>query len=280
MKYLVLSDIHGNNIALEQVLSQVFAEQFQKILVLGDNIGDGPCPDKVLDILSERDVLFIQGNREQLAMEHFDGLPATQTALQWDFMRRSLAFLSSEKKAFIRSFPQQTTVEDAGLSLLMVHGSPFSIRELLYPDKTARLSACLDAIAQNILLCGHNHQQYARILDDKLILNPGSVGLCQTGEAFRADYAILELNHGQYKFALHHTYYDGEAIEKEYRRRGLLEGGVWGNIALREMGEGKMYIIGFARFVMEMAKAYGMSIQPIPDEIWREAVKTWDWQPA
>jgi len=179
----------------------------------------------------------------------------------------------------IAVLPPQRSVSSEGLDLLMVHGSPFSVRELLYPTRPDRLSACLDAIPQHILLCGHNHLQFTRIIEDKLVLNPGSVGLCQTGEHFRADYALLEVSHGQYKFALHHTYYDGQAVCREYEDRELFDD-IWGKIAYREMSEGRMYIIGFARYVMEKAKAAGLSIQPIPDEIWLEASQEWDWQPA
>ena len=91
MKFLVLSDIHGNNIALQAVLDKVKNQHYDRVLVLGDNIGDGPCPDKVLNILSQLQPVMIQGNREELACRHFAGFAETQKALQWQFMRESLS---------------------------------------------------------------------------------------------------------------------------------------------------------------------------------------------
>ncbi len=281
MKYLVLSDIHGNNVALEAVLNAVSCSRYDKILVLGDNIGDGPCPDKVLDILTQRNAVFIAGNREELASDHFNGFSETQTALQWKFMRDSIGFLRDEQRQFIASLKNQNTVKDSGLAIKMVHGSPDSVRELLYYNNHARLNQVLENIDENILLCGHNHYQFAYLApNDKLVLNPGSVGLSQKGESFRADYALLNICNGQFSFELNHTYYDGEKIKQEYLDRGLWDSTIWGQLAFREMSEGKMYIIGFARHVYNLARSKKASTHPLDDEIWLEACENWDWIPA
>ena len=279
MRYLVLSDIHGNNVALDAVLAAVPASRYDRILVLGDNVGDGPCPDKVLQTLAERNAVMIAGNREELARQHFDGFSETQTALQWKFMRESFRYLTDEQKAWIRSLKPQKVLEDVFLSLRMVHGSPFSIRELLYYNNPARLEECLRAISEHILLCGHNHYQFAHLAGDKLVLNPGSVGLSQKGEPFRADYALLNLSR-QFSFELNHVHYDGDAIQREYIERGLWDCSLWGQIAFREMSEGKMYIISFARHVFNLAKSRGAKTRPLDDDIWLEACKNWDWAPA
>ncbi len=278
MRYLVLSDIHGNSVALEAVLAKVSASRYDKILVLGDNVGDGPCPDKVLSMLTERNAIIIAGNREELAVDHFNGFSETQTALQWKFMRDSLAFLSPAQKEYINGLTNQRRVDDGELSIRMVHGSPDSIRELLYYNDHKRLNECLDKIDENILLCGHNHFQFAYLnTDDKLVLNPGSVGLSQKGEAFRADYALLNLCHNQFSFELNHTYYDGDKIKKEYIDRGLWDSTIWGQLAYREMSEGKTYIVGFARFVFNLAKEKKAPTHPLDDKTWLEASEKWNW---
>lgn len=279
MRYLVLSDIHGNNVALDAVLDSVPKCRYDKILVLGDNIGDGPCPDKVLFRLNELGAIMIAGNREELAAQHFNGFPETQTALQWKFMRDSFAFLTPEMREQIKGLKNQKTVNDGALSIKMVHGSPFSVRELLYYNNPARLEECLNAIDEPILLCGHNHFQFAHVFDDRLVLNPGSVGLSQKGEPFRADYAILNLS-SQFSFELNHVFYDGEKIEKEYLDRGLWNDSIWGRIAYKEMSEGRIYIISFARFVFNLAREKNAETHPIDDEIWLEACERWDWQPV
>lgn len=281
MRYLVLSDIHGNIVALNAVLNAVSKERYDKILVLGDNIGDGPCPDKVLDALIKKDAIFIAGNREELANDHFNGFSETQTALQWKFMRDSISFLTKEQRAFMKELKNQRVVETDGLKIRMVHGSPDSVRELLYHNKQNRLNEVLENIDEDILLCGHNHYQFAYLAQSgKLVLNPGSVGLSQKNESFRADYAILNVNNGQFSFELNHTYYDGEKIKEEYLKRNLWDTNIWGQLAFREMAEGKMYIIGFARFVFNLARTKKAPTHPLSDEIWNEASEKWDWVPA
>ena len=280
MRFLILSDIHGNNIALNHILSSVPNERYDKILVLGDNIGDGPCPDKVLQTLMDRDAILIQGNRELLACQHFEGNSITKDALQWDFMRRTLSYLTLRMRRLIAETPQSYSVPADDMSILMVHGSPFFIRELLFPNYPSRLNASLDYINEHILLCGHNHLQFSYIFNDKLALNPGSVGLCQTGEPFRADYALIDVRQGQFSFELNHIYYNGSLIHKEFENRGLFDNGIWGRIAYMEMSEGKMYINSFARFVFQLAKNADLGTDPIPDEIWEKASAEWDWMPT
>ncbi len=280
MKYLVLSDIHGNNVALDAILDSVPKARYDKVLVLGDNIGDGPCPDKVLTKLSELDSVMIAGNRELLAVQHYDGFSETQTALQWKFMRDSLAFMSDAQKEFIRTFKVQASCECGDISVLLVHGSPFSVRELLYYNNTQRLDECLEAIPENILLCGHNHYQFAYSRGDRLVMNPGSVGLSQKGESFRADYALLNISGNQFSFELNHAYYDGEKIKHEYIDRDLWDSSIWGQIAYKEMANGKMYINSFARFVYNLAKSKNVNLKPLDDGVWLVACEKWDWQPT
>ncbi|MBP5662247.1 MAG: metallophosphoesterase family protein [Clostridia bacterium] len=280
MNYLLLSDIHGNDAALAAVLAAVPTSRYDAILVLGDNVGDGPCPDKVLAELANRGAVQIAGNREELAVRHFDGFAETQAALQWKFMRDSLSFLSASQRDALRTLRNQKFLTDGDLSLRMVHGSPFSFREVLRPENTVRLEEALSAVDEPILLCGHYHYQYAYPCGQKLLLNPGSVGLSQKGEAFRADYALLHLSGNQVSFELNHTYYDGEAVLRSYKERGLWNATLWGRLAYREMSEGKPYIIGFARYVFSLAKQKGVDTHPLDDEIWKEASRTWQWTPA
>jgi len=278
VRYLVLSDIHGNNVALDTVLFKVSKSRYDKILVLGDNVGDGPCPDKVLKTLTELNAIMIAGNREELANDHFNGFFETQKALQWKFMRDSLGFLDESQRQFIAKLNNQKTVTDGDISIKMVHGSPDSVRELLYATNPARLNECLDSIDEKILLCGHNHFQFAYVSSsDKLVMNPGSVGLSQKGEAFRADYAILNIQRNQYSFELNHVYYDGEKIKQEYIDRGLWDSTIWGQLAHKEMSEGKTYIVSFAKFVYNLAKSKNASTHPLDDSIWLEASNKWDW---
>ena len=64
MRLAILSDIHGNYRAFEAVLEDIEQQQIDGIISLGDNIGYGPEPEKVVLELIRRDVGSVMGNHE------------------------------------------------------------------------------------------------------------------------------------------------------------------------------------------------------------------------
>ena len=51
MKYAIISDIHGNNIALKEALKIIEKENVSKIICLGDIVGIGVRSDECVKIL-------------------------------------------------------------------------------------------------------------------------------------------------------------------------------------------------------------------------------------
>lgn len=66
MKIGVISDIHGNHYALQEVLKVAKIEGIEKLLVLGDIVGYYYHPEIVLEMLSDWDCEIIKGNHEEL----------------------------------------------------------------------------------------------------------------------------------------------------------------------------------------------------------------------
>ena len=66
MKIAVLSDIHGNHIALQKVLNEIKNTNIRKIFIAGDFIGYYFWPKEVLSMISGLDVIAIQGNHEEM----------------------------------------------------------------------------------------------------------------------------------------------------------------------------------------------------------------------
>jgi predicted phosphodiesterase len=69
MKVAVISDIHGNIYALEEVLKSATKEKVEKLLVLGDVVGYYYHPDKVLKLLDDWDYELIRGNHEDILLD-------------------------------------------------------------------------------------------------------------------------------------------------------------------------------------------------------------------
>ena len=85
MRIAIVSDIHSNLEAFQEVLVDIDRLQVDGIVSLGDNIGYGPEPEAVLQLIRRHDISSILGNHERGIVE-----PAT---LSWfnPSARRSLS---------------------------------------------------------------------------------------------------------------------------------------------------------------------------------------------
>jgi predicted phosphodiesterase len=210
MRILVFSDIHGNAVALDDMLSDVRGEAFDQMVCLGDAIQGGPQPAEVVERLRHLACPVVMGNADAwlLTGEETGAEPITSDRLarmnevrQW-----SLAQLSEADRSFIAAFPPRVELafgED--LRLLAYHGSPHSFDDVILPDiAQEKLADYLRDYTADIYCGGHTHVQFVRRLGagQQIHFNPGSVGLTyshhQADGEFQADpwveYAILTLD--------------------------------------------------------------------------------------
>ncbi len=197
MKIAVLSDIHGNAVALERVLADASAMGIRHAFVLGDLFLKGPEPDRVLDLLSAFHILaWVKGNTDESLAETPMGYVAqneAETRLMlyhrycWDLLtRRTLDFIGGldEKAAF--------TLGKTGICC--VHGSPSSLRQGLDGDTPeGELECALQSVGEDIILCGHTHKPFEWWKGARGIVNCGSVGLPADGDP-DACYVELDLS--------------------------------------------------------------------------------------
>ncbi len=181
MRVAAIYDIHGNLPALEAVLREIDAVRPDVIVVGGDFVY-GPMPQATLERLrglGER-VRFIRGNTEREVVEAFDG------SIQLDLpqeVREISAWtakqLDRSQLTFIMDLPEQITLAVAGLGeVLFCHGSPRRDDELFTiatPEATMQL--ILANVRQDVVVCGHTHMQFDRLVDTVRVVNAGSVGM-------------------------------------------------------------------------------------------------------
>jgi len=205
MKIAVLSDIHGNMDAFEQVLADIDDRGVASVLSLGDNIGYGAEPERVVQTLKTRGIPSVLGNHELAAKKPgFLGWfnPAARTSLTMTFR-----MLSAESMAFIAGLPDYRVIHGCRL----VHGfppdSPTLYRFQVPPER--QLKALRD-LPERICFVGHTHvldlvshdgsrladvafQEGINRLDPALqyLVNIGSVGQPRDGDP-RAKYVIWD----------------------------------------------------------------------------------------
>ncbi|MFC3713213.1 metallophosphoesterase family protein [Sphingoaurantiacus capsulatus] len=177
MKIAVLSDIHGNLLALDAVIADAEARGVDLMVNLGD-ICSGPLfPSETADRLIALDLPTIAGNHERQVLT----LPPDRMGPSDRFTAEALRL---DQRDWLASLPATLRLND---DVLLVHGTPDS--DLIYFMETVTSDGLRAATPEEIesraggadaavILCGHTHiPRVANLADGRLVVNPGSVGL-------------------------------------------------------------------------------------------------------
>jgi putative phosphoesterase len=180
----VFGDIHGNLPALEAVFADMERRRLTDTLYcLGDLVGYGVWPNEVIEAIRQRDIPTIMGNYDQGVGHSSDDCGcAYRTPAARALGERSIAWsnahTSAENKAYLRQLVEKIPLHLGDLKVLLVHGSPRRINEYLYEGRPeASLERLLDQARADVLVCGHTHLPYHRLLGSgRHVINAGSVG--------------------------------------------------------------------------------------------------------
>jgi putative phosphoesterase len=193
-----LYDVHGNLPALEAVLADIEGIDLDLVVVGGD-VALGPMPADALDCLEAMGdrVRWVRGNADREVVSAYDRGSATEDARSSDPALRASGWAASRigdhHRDLMATFEKQVMVEIEGLgAVLFCHATPNSDEEILTTATPgARLREILAGLGQDVVVCGHVHTQYDRRLDDRRVINAGSVGLPYQGEPVGAFWALL-----------------------------------------------------------------------------------------
>src|SRR6476660_1331756 len=133
MKIAVISDIHGNCVALDAVLSDLRQNRADSVLCLGDALQGGPQPREVVERLSSLGCPVVMGNADAWLLSGKNTSPTEQvTERQMQVRQWSLSQLSSDDIAFVEGFRPTIEIElEGGARLLCLHGSPASFDDVI-----------------------------------------------------------------------------------------------------------------------------------------------------
>jgi putative phosphoesterase len=182
-KITIFGDIHANLPALEAVFADIAARQLDNLYCLGDLVGYGVWPNEVIAMIRERNIPTIMGNYDQgVGIDSDDCGCAYRTPEAQALGVRSIAWsnahTSAENKAYLRQLAANIPLQLGDLRVLLVHGSPRKVNEYLYEDRPeAGMERLMDAAGADVLVCGHTHLPYHRVLGSgRHVINAGSVG--------------------------------------------------------------------------------------------------------
>lgn len=174
MRLALVSDLHGNELALEAVLADARRAGYDQLVCLGDVATLGPRPGAVLSRLRDLGCPCILGNHDEFMLDaplvrSYSEFPVVVASV--DATREAL---SADELAFIGTFVRTLALDD----VFLYHGTPRSnMEDLLATTPQERVDEMLDGKRAVVLAGGHTHLQMARQHRGMLLVNPGSLGL-------------------------------------------------------------------------------------------------------
>jgi putative phosphoesterase len=205
MRVAAIYDIHGNLPALEAVLQDIRQAGVDQIVVGGDLL-PGPMPCETLACLQNLTIPIqcIKGNGEREVLAQMAGAEAgavperLREILRWVGQQ-----LPPEHERWLAGWPQTLRMEISGLGeVLFCHATPHNDMDIftrLTPED--RLLPLFEGLNVPLVICGHTHMQFDRMIGGTRVVNAGSVGM-PFGEP-GADWLLLGPD-----VQLRHTPYD------------------------------------------------------------------------
>jgi len=182
MRIALITDLHGNEVALRAVIDHARARGVSDFVCLGDVATLGPRPLEVLAILRDLGCPCIMGNHDAFMVEPELLHTYSESPLIIDAVNRCRARMRPEDLDFIAGFEATRTVNlPGGRELLLYHGTPRSNMEDALPDTPAdKLDEMLgfddDTKRPAVAAGGHTHIQMLRQHRGTLVVNAGSLG--------------------------------------------------------------------------------------------------------
>ena len=242
MKIAVISDIHGNLVALQAVLADIARQGVDQTVNLGDMLSGPLQPAETANLLMTQHFPMIRGNHERqllalLARPTGPINPATSDGY-------AASQLLPHHVDWLESLPVSMALNS---DIWLCHGTPDS--DLQYWLETVvpgfaqgqgtgvRAATLAEAIARlghathPVVLCGHTHVPRLMQCGGVLVVNPGSVGLPAYDDdhpcphviengAPHARYAVLEKTGQGWQVDLRAVPYNHLAQAEVAARRG------------------------------------------------------------
>ncbi|WP_342600009.1 metallophosphoesterase family protein [Psychrobacillus sp. FSL H8-0483] len=226
MKLAILTDIHGNGLALKAVLQEIDAlGDIEEIWCLGDMIAMGPDTNEVLDLLFARsDIHMITGNHDEAILSlltgegHPESYKHTREHHEW-----IAAQLSTDNIHKLKKLPRWIEKEINGTRVIGIHYHIKSDKRNAH-IKDEPFYSILEPTLENMekmyadypveIICfGHHHPEHFFHNEHQVYLNPGALGV-STGNT--APYAIINFSQTKPDIRIHHATYDKEAFLQKF----------------------------------------------------------------
>jgi putative phosphoesterase len=222
MKTALISDIHGNVVALESVLLDIKLKSVDKIINLGDSLYGPLWPQETAELLISKNIESILGNGDEDLLSN-NGNNRTIKYTVNCLEKFSIEWLRNLKKIYVYN------------DITCFHGKQNNNREYLIEKiengivkvkSVEEISNEIKNCHTSFIACGHSHIERIIKVNDKTVINAGSVGLpayndtkpIHKMESYNTKAKYIVIEDGTINIV--YVYYDNEKAAKQARRNG------------------------------------------------------------
>lgn len=205
MKIAIISDIHANLPALEKVLEDIHSNfKADQVYCLGDLTDGAPWANEVINLIREYNIPTIMGNHDERIAFDYKVHPLKKHTLEEQLaraetIRQTKDTISEVNLKYLSELKSNIKFNYAGISFLLVHGSPKSNEEYIYENHdTESIIGMFESNQADIIVSGHTHLSFIKEVycNDlpKLFINAGSVGRSKELNGGKAVYLQLTID--------------------------------------------------------------------------------------
>ncbi len=205
IRFAVFSDMHANLPAMKAVAQHITAGTYDGVYCLGDFGGYAAEPNEVQQAVAQMGCPCIMGNyddgvghnRNDCGCQYVKPLDVAMSEISFRWTREHT---TDANKTWLRTLPAHLRVEVEGRRVLFCHGSPISNTEYLFESRSDgylrqfTTGGKYDAHS-DVIVFGHTHVPYNRIVNGVQFINTGSVGRPKDGD-IRAGYSAITFQRG------------------------------------------------------------------------------------
>ena len=237
MHVALLADIHGNAVALDAVLSAVDEERPDEVVCLGDVAATGPAPIDCLERIEALGCPVVAGNTDEWLLDpsldegEDESLQLLREIDAWCADR-----LGPSHERVLESFASTVTLDlDDGTRMCGYHGSPRSHSDrIVATTPEPDLATWFAGIDATVMAGAHTHEQLFRRYEERLVVNPGSVGLpheyTRDGAVRHppwAEWAMVSVEDGSTAVELRRTPVDADAVVERAETSDMPHADAW-----------------------------------------------------
>ena len=183
--------------------------------------------------------------------------------------------LANEDIDFFESLPIKRKIKiNEYTPFTICHGSPYKVNEDMIPD-SERIHEIMELSETDLIICGHTHRQNKTTYKNKLVLNPGSLGIPINSNG-KTQFLILTGTENGWQENFISLDYNKDELIKDMEKENLhIHAPYWTYSTKRLLKDGKITNGTVLKKAIELCKLNtGKCNWPhIPEQYWQQAIK-------